>query len=115
MKNYERFELAQKNLVDARDWLENRNRVDSQDHGNYKLCNVTFSAEYCGQRYAGANNYHESPKVFNEYMVKAIMKNFYTLTAEAIDIMEKDLNLKLVACEEEVKRIQERINQVKEL
>jgi len=113
MEKYKQYKTLADKLKESKDWINNKNKSDSQSHTPYSLCNVSFSADYCGQAYAGANNYHSSPKEFNAYMSKAIKRNFSQLTQEAISLMEEDVKKALIACEVEINEIQKNIESSK--
>lgn len=109
MEKYKQYKDLADKLKESKNWINNKNKIDSQSHKSYSLHNISFSAEYCGQAYAGANNYHGSPKEFNEYMSKAIKRNFSQLADDAILLMEADVKEALIACELEIDGIQKNI------
>lgn len=109
MEKYKEYEDLKQTLNEAKGWLNNKDKTDSQSHTRYSLHNISFSADYCGQAYAGANNYHGSPKQFNAYMSKVIKRNFCALTEEAILLMEEDVKKALIECELEINEIQKKI------
>lgn len=114
MEKYKKYEQFENNLRVVNNWLSNKENVDSQSHNRYSLHNIVFSAEYCGQAYAGANNYHASPEILNKYMSKVIKKRFLELTEEAVSLLEQDSMSLLIEAETELKEIQEKINLAKE-
>jgi hypothetical protein len=109
MEKYKQYKTLIDILKESKNWINNKNKIDSQSHTSYSLHNISFSADYCGQAYAGANNYHSSPKEFNAYMSKAIKRNFSQLTDEAILLMEEDVKKALIACELEINEMQKNI------
>ena len=109
MEKYKQYRTLNDNLKEAKNWINNKEKTDSQSGTRYSLHNISFTADYCGQAYAGANNYHGSPKEFNVYMAKAIKRNFCQLTTEAISLMGEDVKKALIACEDEIRGIQEAI------
>lgn len=113
MEKYNQYKNLAEKLKEAKNWINNKNKIDSQSHTPYSLCNVSFSADYCGQAYTGANNYHSSPKEFNAYMSKAIKNNFSQLTEEAILLMDKDVIKALIDCELEINEMQKNIESSK--
>ncbi|PHR55954.1 MAG: hypothetical protein COA43_14645 [Robiginitomaculum sp.] len=73
MSKFNEWQQTKQQLSAAKSWVSNRLQLDSQDGKLYtkvKLQSVKF--EYCGQAYAGANNYHEAPKEFQKYIALAI-------------------------------------------
>lgn len=113
MEEYKKYESLENNLREARSWLSNKDNLDSQSRTLYSLHNIVFSADYCGQAYAGATNYHSSPKKLNEYMSKVIKTRFIELTSEAVSLMEKDAEFLLTKAESEIKTIQGKIDLAK--
>ena len=109
MEKFKVYEEKNTELKYAKGWVANKDKIDSQDHSHYSLSNIVFSADYCGQSHAGANNYHHSPKVFNEYMAKIIKKRFLELSSEAISLMEEDVKKALLESENELKSVQEKL------
>ena len=105
MENYIDYQSKLKDYNEAKAWLKNMDKVDSQSGSLYRLHDVTVSATYCGQSYAGANNYHESPKKFNKYLSRAVRSKFTELCNHAVELMRKDCLDKLVSCEDELKNL----------
>lgn len=114
MEKYKQYEEFKNSVLEAKNWIDNKDKVDSQSHTKYSLQNICFTSEYCGQAYTGASNYHKSPSIFNKYMSKVIKDNFKQLTEEVINLLEKDLNELLIASEKEITDIQEKIRLAKE-
>lgn len=113
MEKYNQYKNLAEKLKEAKNWINNKNKIDSQSHTPYSLHNISFSAEYCGQAYAGANNYHDSPKEFNNYMSKVIKMNFSELADKAILLMDKDVIKALIDCELEINEMQKNIESSK--
>ena len=113
MEKYKDYEKFKNEFLEANNWVNNKNNNDSQSGSKYSLHNISFSADYCGQAYAGANNYHHSPKTFNEYVSKVIKKNHNGIFSEALGLMRIDLDKKLILCEEEVISIKKNIENAK--
>ena len=109
MEKFKVYEAKNNELKCAKGWVSNKDKIDSQDHSHYSLSNIVFSADYCGQSRAGANNYHHSPEVFNVYMAKVLKKRFLELSSEAISLMEEDVKKALLESEIELKNIQEKL------
>ena len=114
MEKYKNYESFKNNVLEAKNWIKNKDNIDSQSHTKYSLNNISFSADYCGQSYAGANNYHKSPPIFNEYISKVIKNKFSELTEEVVRLLEKELNEMLIDAEDEILRIKEKIDSAKE-
>ncbi|GEM_PF-2680949 len=114
MKTYETYVKTRAARKEAENWMANSGKIDSQCNKPYLLTNVKFSAEYCGQAYAGANNYHKSPGDFNQAMQEVIAENFSALSAKALNKMMERERLALIACEDEVASVQADIVAAKE-
>ena len=90
--------------MSAKNWLDNKVKIDSQDHKPYPL-SVLLSEEsirYCGQYSAGATNYHSPDKEFRRYLERAIKKNFSKITEDAIGLMQIDVDEKALAAKAEI-------------
>jgi hypothetical protein len=88
---YKNWQEAKKNVMAAVSWLSNSSKIDSQDRGYYSLL-VRLnrdSIQYCGQSYAGANNYHDTPEAFRDAMQEVIKKNSANLFQQALDILKQ--------------------------
>lgn len=109
MESYKKYQAAKRNTKESSDWMANREKIDSQDSRRYMLANMKFSAEYCGQAYAGATNYHKSPERFNEAMAQVIKERFDELSKAAL---AKLINLEaemLIGCEQDIAAMQDQI------
>jgi len=113
MEKYKEYEKFKNDVVVATNWVNNKNKRDSQSGTNYSLHNISFKAEYCGQAYAGANNYHKSPEIFNNYVEKVIANNYDKIFQEALLLMNSDLDKKLLLCQIEIEAIQQEIKEAK--
>ncbi|MCJ0972713.1 hypothetical protein MST27_04945 [Pseudomonas sp. PS1] len=114
MKSYETYVKTRAARKEAENWMANARKIDSQSNTPYSLTGLKFSAEYCGQAYAGANNYHKSPEAFNQAMQEVIADNFNALSAKALNRMMERERLALIACEDEVVSVQADIAAAKE-
>ncbi len=114
MKTYETYVKIRAARREAESWMANSRKIDSQCSKPYSLTGLKFSAEYCGQAYAGANNYHKSPSDFNQAMQEVIAENFSALSAKALSKMMERERLALIACEDEVASVQADIAAAKE-
>jgi len=68
--------MAEKKLSELRSWYALGSTFAAYDCQNHKLrvdINVGL-ATFCGQQYAGASNYHDAPKWFNELVVSELEK-----------------------------------------
>lgn len=102
MESYKKYLAAKVEAKRAAEWLDNKSKIDSQDHKPYRLYGIKFSAQYCGQSHAGATNYHDSPQEFNAAMAEVILRNFDLMTAEAMSILSKKASGALIACKDDL-------------
>lgn len=109
MESYKKYSVAKTETKFATDWLGNRLKIDSQDNKPYVLMNIKFTAQYCGQSYAGAKNYHDSPAEFNAAMAEVIKRNFDSLATKAVEILCAKERAALVACKDDLAAIQAEI------
>lgn len=103
MSNFKNWTESQAAVRAAESWISNRSKIDSQDHSRYepvKVYNITF--QYCGQDYAGANNYHESPSSFSEYLARAVNEMRKEIEDRALVLLKDDNKKRAIAAEEEV-------------
>jgi TPR repeat protein len=101
---YKNWQEAKKHFKEAVSWLSNSSKIDSQDRGKYSLL-VRLSRDslqYCGQAYAGANNYHEAPEAFRDAMQDVIKKNSADLFQQALGILKQKENKLAVEASDEV-------------
>lgn len=115
MSHYKNWQIAKKNKAEAVDWLANKDRIDSQDRKKYILIIhlSVDSIQYCGQSYAGANNYHAMPNEFASAMEEAFKRKSAELFDLAISIMDKKEIDLAVAAESEVSAMMAEINTIK--
>lgn len=109
MESYKRYQEAKRELAAAHSWLSNKTKIDSQDNKPYRLSGLKVHGTYCGQSYAGANNYHESPAAFDDALAAVIRKNFDSFFHEAIGLMDKKLREALLECENDVAALSDEI------
>lgn len=109
MESYKKYSAAKTEAKRAADWLGNKQKIDSQDNRPYTLANIKFTAQYCGQSYAGATNYHDSPAEFNAAMAEIIKRNFDSLAAKALEILYAKERAALVACKDDLAAVQAEI------
>ena len=105
MDKYKKYEQKLNQYNESRNWIKNKDKIDSQDHKRYSLCNISFSAEYAGQECPGANNYHKSPSSFNSVFIKVIERQWEELSNKALAIMDIETKKALVDAKDEVKDI----------
>lgn len=113
---YKNWQEAKKNVSAAISWLSNSSKIDSQDRGQYSL-SVRLSRDsiqYCGQAYAGANNYHETPESFKDAMQEVIKKNSANLFQQALDILKQKEKELAVEASDEVDEMLAEIKAAKE-
>ncbi|KFE50112.1 hypothetical protein [Pseudomonas syringae] len=109
MESYKKYQAAKLEAKRAREWLENKEKVDSQNNKPYTLNSVKVSAQYCGQSYAGATNYHDSPEAFNAAMAEVIRRDFESLAEKALAILSKKESEALIACKDDLAAVQAEI------
>ncbi len=109
MDSYKKYQAAKQASNEAAGWVANKNKIDSQDRKPYGLCNLSFSAEYCGQSYAGATNYHKSPASFNSAMTLVIQERFAELSEAALNKIKANEGKALIACEADLAALQSEI------
>lgn len=109
MESYKKYSAAKAEAKRATDWIANKQKIDSQDSKPYSLVNIKFTAQYCGQSYAGATNYHDSPAEFNAAMAEVIRRNFDSLAAKALEILSAKERAALVACKDDLAAVQAEI------
>lgn len=113
MDNYKKYQAAKQATQEAKSWMSNKDKIDSQDRKPYTLLNLAFSAEYCGQSSAGANNYHKSPASFNAAMTLVIKEQFAELSEAALLKIKRAEGVALIACENDIAAIQVEISDAK--
>lgn len=113
MNTYHQWKKCQSNRKKTLNWLSNAEKIDSQSGQLYNL-KVRLgkeSVEYCGQAYAGANNYHSYPEEFIRYMEMAIIRKFVDITNEAMRIMKNEEDKAAIAAKagilDQLKEIEE--------
>ncbi|QAY85368.1 hypothetical protein [Pseudomonas arsenicoxydans] len=111
METYKKYQAAKLEVKRATDWLGNKVKIDSQDGRPYMFANVKFSAQYCGQSYAGATNYHDSPEAFNAAMAEVIRRDFDSLAEKAFAILSKKESEALIACKDDLAAVQAEIEE----
>ena len=109
MDSYKHYQQIRQNTKLARDWLANKDKIDSQTRTRYDLNKVACSAEYCGQSYAGASNYHKSPDAFNTAIAAVIRQEFARLSELAIARLEATEREALIACEADIAKLNDEI------
>jgi hypothetical protein len=113
MKNYNIYQEKAQNTLSAKNWLKLSDAKDSQSGGNFSLsiAHSNFMLMRCGQHSTGGKNYHESPKMFNEAMLHVIVKNYETLTKEALAYLIAEEKEALKMCKSEIEKISEQIKE----
>lgn len=109
MDSYKKYQAAKQASNEAAAWIANKDKIDSQDRKPYGLCNLSFGAEYCGQSYAGASNYHKSPSSFNSAMTQVIKERFAELSEAALNKIKATESKALIACEADLAALQNEI------
>ena len=111
MSKFSEWEATRSILKTAKSWIENRSKIDSQDGKHYtKVPLQAVKLEYCGQSYAGANNYHESPPKFNTYIAIAVNEMRVEIEDRALVLLSDENNKRALAATGEVEAMMQEIN-----
>jgi hypothetical protein len=113
MSNFNEWQKTKQAVKEASDWIENRNKIHSQGGGVYvkvKIQKIKF--EYCGQAYAGANNYHEAPNYFQGYLATAINEMRAKIEDRALELLKEANDIRAVKAKHEVNEMLTEINAV---
>jgi len=70
--------------------------------------------QYCGQAYAGANNYHKAPDAFLPYLQVALEQKGVEIIDLALELMKVDVNHLAVESEGEVRAMIAQIEKAKQ-
>ncbi len=94
MTNYEKYLKKADELSNAKEWVENSNKIDSQDSRRYqKVINVSTDVfKYCGQSTVGARNYHKCDENFTKYISTILEHNFSNIVNDALARLTGDVN-----------------------
>lgn len=109
MESYKHYQQTKLNTKSASEWLANKGKIDSQDRKPYVLTKVSVSAEFCGQAYAGATNYHKSPDAFNTALEVVIRKDFGRLSQMALERLQAIEREALIGCEADIAAMNDEI------
>jgi hypothetical protein len=113
MSKFTEWQKSKADLKSAKSWVSNRSKKDSQDGRRYaKVQLQSLKLEYCGQAYAGANNYHESPESFNKYLAKAVGLLREKIEDEALKLLEAESNEKAILANDEVSEMMDEISAI---
>ena len=107
MSEFKNWTLKKDQLKKAQEWQANKSKVDSQD-GSLYVPSITVgiqTIQYCGQAYAGANNYHACDESLVPYLRDAVKKHHSELVATAITLMQKDADELALKAKDEVKQL----------
>lgn len=115
MEAYKSWQVAKAAVKSAADWVANKDRIDSQCRTPYELNKIAVAAEYCGQAYAGATNYHKSPDVLNEALAQVIRANFPQLIQQAMDRLQRRERAMLLACKDELSAALDQIEKAEQV
>lgn len=113
MESYKKYQRAKHDTKVVLEWIANKDKVDSQSRTKYELVKISFAAEYCGQAYAGATNYHKSPEAFNTAMEAVIRREFPRLFEMALELLQDAERAALVACESDIVALSSEIEAAK--
>lgn len=115
MEKYKIYQKRSNAVEKAEEWLSNANKKDSQCGNPYKLIkpNDILAFQYCGQTYAGANNYHDIPDSLAKALTSVIYRNFSSLIYQAMDELKEEERKALISCQDEIREIQKAIDLAK--
>ena len=117
MQHYKNWTKIKDEMKSAKEWLDNKVKIDSQDHKPYtlKVLLSPNSIQYCGQYSAGATNYHSPDKEFILYLERAIKKNFSKITEDATGLMQIDVDEKALAAKAEIQGALDEISEIEKI
>lgn len=118
MSKFAQWSDKSNKLQSAINWAKNKDKIDSQDNKPYSLVVRQPHREmlqYCGQSYAGANNYHAMPESLLPYLEKALKQQGKELIAAAVSLMADDVNQLAIDSEDEVNSMVQQIEAAKRL
>jgi hypothetical protein len=112
MSNFNEWQKTKQAVKEAVNWVGNRVKVDSQDGKHYIKVKVQrIKLEYCGQSYAGANNYHEAPTSFQGYLAMAINEMREEIEDRALELLSEENASRAVKAKSEVDAMLIEINE----
>ena len=81
-------------------WWEMRNQIAAYDKKTHSLT-TRFAPHpgalnFCGQQYAGAKNYHESPAWFVTCFLEEVERRKYEIAGAAVERALNDINEKIL-------------------
>ena len=89
--SYQKWADQKQKLAVAKAWLKNKDKIDSQSNSRYsryvQVGRGTF--QFCGQAYAGANNYHEMPESLAHEVAEILKGDMVSIVERAIEAMER--------------------------
>jgi len=104
MSKFSDWQKAKQNVFAAKQWMANKDRIDSQDHKCYSLRVYLNrdSVQYCGQSSAGSNNYHPPEDSFVRALDEVIKNNYSSLFSMALARLEDQEKKMALAASDEV-------------
>ncbi len=114
MDSYKSYEIARAATWNARKWYEMRLKRDSQYRTPFRVCKAAVSLTMYGQDYAGAKNYHDSPKELNDALAKVLIERWEELTQAAIAKLEGAERAAMVACKGDLHKMLSAIEQAED-
>lgn len=107
MNNFMKWQRSKSEIKEAKSWLSNKQKIDSQNNEYYKLIVREPHKElyqFCGQAYSGANNYHEMPDCLLPFIAESLKKNFDLIVGDALSAMEDSASKNKAVVEQELKQ-----------
>ena len=112
MSMFNEWQETKQAVKQAISWIGNRDKVDSQDGRRYVKVKIQkIKLEYCGQSYAGANNYHEAPAYFQSYLALAINEMREEIEDRALELLKKENDSRAVKAKSDVEAMMLEINE----
>jgi len=103
MSNFNEWQKTKQAVKEATSWVGNRDKIDSQDGKHYRKVKIQkIKLEYCGQAYAGANNYHEAPAYFQSYLAMAINEMREEIENKALELLNEENNKRAIKAKGDV-------------
>lgn len=110
---YEIYLAKKKQYEEALKWTQmkiNGGGRERSDTFDVSPAHSKVSLKRCGQYSTGGQNYWETSKEFNKYIVGWIVENIEQVQSGALEMMKKDLDVSLIDLKDFVERMNEEID-----
>ena len=88
----ERFKKLKNSALESKQYISMIGKIEHHSSSKGRLHELRIKTQIHYQPYAGAQNYHNNVH-FDEYLTKAILINFDSLTEKAFDLMKQDIEV----------------------